>query len=198
MSDSDRGGSTIGSAIGSMYAGLLQVQLMNNEKFISSVKAMHLSSLRLSASALQFSIKHDPDAGRATSIYAKDLFFEGQRVTPAARDYLLDRCMKAANYDEINAFTKRLVWWILDNKPYENHIIPPQPPVISTPIVDAGNHLNIGFAIAAIIVIVFAVVKHLFIVVPMGLVLAATYLISTRRIEQPDVEPEWAWLQQYS
>lgn len=191
--------SSVGSAIGSVFAGLLQMRLLNDQEFVKSTGRMFVSQMRISINLMRYNIKNSAERHGSASPYNRDLIFEGQRVTPEARDYLLKKIDEAKEYSELNQFTARLAWWILEKDPYVNQgeVSPPLPAAAINPRPRARLAFHIGFVIAIGISVLSAITYTMWTLPVMGVVLGLTYLRSRPVVAEP-TEPEWAWLEQFS
>lgn len=198
MSD-ESNNSSIGSALGSVFGGLLQMRLLNNPEFVKATGRMFLSRMRISINLMRYNIRSSAERHGTASPYNRDLMFEGHRVTPQARDFLLHKIDEAKEYTELNQFTARLSWWILDNDPYANEgvVSPPPPAVVTNARPRARLAFHVGLVIAVGISVLSAVTYTLWTLPVMAVVLALTYMRS-RPVAVEPTEPEWAWLEQYS
>ncbi len=196
MSDNRSTSSQIGSALGGMFSGLLQMQLLSNPEFVKSTQNLFVANLRMSAQVLKSTIALSRSKDSDQSPYNRDLMFEGQIITPAARDRLIRMCEDLSSYDDLNRFTQRLAWWIFDEKPYTQDVPSPPAPVVHQSGGGWTAYL-VGTGISVFIAIAVGLSSSLWVTVCMLPVLGITTLLTHRQRIKPQLEPEWAWLLPY-
>ena len=196
MSDNNSTSSQIGSALGGMFSGLLQMQLLSNPEFVQSTKNLFVSNLRMSAMVLKSTIKLSREKHGSQCPYDRNLMFEGQLITPAARDHLISMCENLRSYDDFNRFTQRLAWWIFEKEPYVNDVASPEAPAVHQSGRGWVAYL-VGAGVCVAIAIAFGVIVSLWITAIMLPVIGLTNILTSRHIVQPSTEPEWAWLIPY-
>jgi hypothetical protein len=196
MSDNNSTSSQIGSALGGLFSGLLQMQLLSSPEFVKSTQNLFVANLRMSAQVLKSTIALSRNQYRDQSPYNRDLMFEGQVITPAARDRLISMCENLASYDDLNRFTQRLAWWIFEKDPYMQDVpSPPAPAVRQTGV--GWTAYIVGTGISIIIAIAVGVSSSLWVTAFMLPVLGISMLFAHRQRTKPQLEPEWAWLLPY-
>lgn len=185
--------SSVGSALGTIFGNLLQLQLLSNKEFVSSVKSMHLSNLKVQINSLQSIMRLQSNNHSADARYNKTLIFEGQRITPQVRKHLFEICSTADNYDAITPSMKRLVWWLLVSNPYVEDVVPPAPPKQER--VKPMTIYKVAMLLCVLIIGYFALSVSTSVLLPMSAMLISTHKASYKWLMQVHSVNEWAWLE---